>query len=62
MSPRSTSVVESVPIEVPLGAFSATVLAVRPMSDGVSLTSATRIVKAFSVKRPLASADRTRTV
>ena len=53
--------VESVPIVVPVGAFSATVVPARPMSEGVSLTSVTEIEKAFSVERPLASVERTRT-
>ena len=62
MSPASTSVVASVPMVVPAGAFSATVVPTRPMSEGVSLTSVTEIEKAFSVERPLASVLRTRTV
>ena len=62
MSPASTSVVESVPIELPLGVFSATVLAVRRMSVAASLMFVTVIAKTFSVNRPPTSVERTRTV
>ena len=62
MSPVSTSVVASVPTVVPLAAFSATVLPESEMSVGASLTFVTVIKKDFSVNRPLASVERTRTV
>ena len=41
MSPASTSVVESVPIVVPLGAFSATVAVEIATADGASFASVT---------------------
>ena len=56
----SGSVVESVPMATPTELFSAIDVAESAMLVGVSLTSVTEIVNAFSVKSPPWSVDRTR--
>ena len=61
VSAASTSVAERVPTVVPTDASSATVVAESAMSAGASLTLVMAIVNCFSVERPSASVDRTRT-
>ena len=58
--PTSGSVVSKAADRGPAGWFSATLLADRAMSVGVSLTLVTVIVKAFSKDRPPWSVVRTR--